>query len=68
MFTLSGRLGVGVIVPAIVYDATPDSAVPAVGLENVIEPVAAAAANGESTRASKRGIARNWSFMIVSPK
>jgi len=36
---------------------------PAVGLENEIEPVTAAANIGEAIRATIRGIARSWSFM-----
>jgi len=64
--TLSGSVGVGVIVPLIVYDAVPVSAVPEAGLEKDIVPVAAEATIGDSIRATSRGSARNWSF-ILSP-
>jgi hypothetical protein len=62
--TLSGSDGVGVIVPLMVYAAVPEKTDPAVGLENVIEPVAAAAIKGDASSATKRGSARSWSFMV----
>jgi hypothetical protein len=62
--TLSGSVGVGVIVPLIVYAVVPEYDDPAEGLENVIEPVAAEASIGDSISATSRGSARNWSFML----
>jgi hypothetical protein len=64
--TLSGSEGVGVTWPVIVYAWTPDNAVPEVGLEKVIVPVAAEANIGDRIRAIRRGAARSCSF-IVSP-
>jgi hypothetical protein len=55
------------MVPLIVYAAVPANAWPDVGLEKVIEPVAAVATSGDSIRATSRGIDRSWSFML-SPR
>jgi len=66
MKTLSGAVGAGVTVPAIVYDTVPEYEAPDVGLEKAIEP-AAAAASGDSISATSSGIDRSWSFML-SPK
>jgi hypothetical protein len=66
MKTLSGPVGAGVTVPAIVYDTVPEYEAPDVGLEKAIEP-AAAAASGDSISATSSGIERSWSFML-SPR
>ncbi len=42
----------------------PERDAPGDGLVNVIEPVAAAAANGDSARARSRGITRRRSFIV----
>jgi len=66
MLTLSGSVGVGVIVPVIVYAVEPTGAKEVAGLEKAIEPVAAAAASGDSSNATSSGIDRSWSFMLFT--
>jgi len=67
MLTLSGSVGVGVIVPVIVYAVEPTGEKVVAGLEKVIEPVAADAASGDSSSATSSGIDRSCAFML-SPK
>jgi len=65
MKTLSGRVGIGVIVPLITYAWVPLREAPAPGLLKVIGPEDVAAMGNHSARATaKRVGTRIFSFMV----
>ena len=65
MKTLSGRVGIGVIVPLITYAWVPLREAPAAGVVNVIGPEDVAAMGNHSARATaKRAATRSLSFMV----